>query len=152
MRQDEQGFFYFVDRLGDTFRWKGENVATTEVAQAIGTLPGVRAVSVFGVNVPGAAGRAGMAVLVVGDGFDLASLHARLSRRLPSYARPLFLRFAPELETTETFKTRKQRLMEEGFDPGRVADPLYFDDRRTGAFERLDAVAFAAIAAGDIRL
>jgi fatty-acyl-CoA synthase len=152
MRQDEQGFFYFVDRLGDTFRWKGENIATTEVAQAIGTLPGVRAVSVFGVNVPGAAGRAGMAVLVVGDGFDLAGLRAQLSRCLPSYARPLFLRIAPALETTETFKTRKQRLIEEGFDPGRVADPLYFDDRRTGAFERLDAVAFAAISTGDIRL
>jgi fatty-acyl-CoA synthase len=151
MRQDSQGFFYFVDRIGDTFRWKGENVATTEVAEAIGSFPGVRAVSAYGVAVAGAAGRAGMAALVVDDGFDVGELRAHLVERLPAYARPLFLRIAAELAATETFKTRKQALVDEGFDPGRVADPLFFDDRRTGGYERLDAAAFAAIAAGDIR-
>jgi fatty-acyl-CoA synthase len=151
MRLDAQGFFHFVDRIGDTFRWKGENVATTEVADAVGRFAGVRAVSVYGVTVPGAAGRAGMAALVVDDGFDLVGLRAHLARRLPAYARPAFLRITAGLETTETFKTRKQALVEQGFDPGRISDPLYFDARRTGTYERLDAVAFAAIAAGDIR-
>jgi len=151
MRQDSQGFFHFVDRIGDTFRWKGENVATTEVAEAIGSFPGVRAVSAYGVAVPGAAGRAGMAALVVVDGFDLARFRAHLSERLPAYARPLFLRLAQELEATETFKTRKQALVDEGFDPGRVADPLFFDDKAKGRYEPLDAAAFAAIAAGDVR-
>jgi fatty-acyl-CoA synthase len=151
MRQDSEGFFHFVDRIGDTFRWKGENVATTEVAQAIGSFAGVAAVSVFGVSVPNAAGRAGMAALVVGDDFDLAALRAHLAERLPAYARPLFVRLAAGLETTETFKTRKQAMVDEGFDPDRITDPLYFDDRAGGAYERLDAAAFAAIAAGDIR-
>ncbi len=151
MRQDSEGFFHFVDRIGDTFRWKGENVATTEVAQAIGSFPGVQAVSVFGVSVPNAAGRAGMAALVAGDGFDLAGLRVHLSQRLPAYARPLFLRLAASLETTETFKTRKQTMADEGFDPGRVFDPLYFDDRAKGAYEALDAAAFAAIVEGGVR-
>jgi fatty-acyl-CoA synthase len=151
MRQDGEGFFHFVDRIGDTFRWKGENVATTEVAQAIGSFPGVEAVSVFGVSVPNAAGRAGMAAVVASDELDLAALHAHLAERLPAYARPLFVRLAASLETTETFKTRKQTMVDEGFDPGRVEGALYFDDRARGAYEPLDAAAFAAIAAGDIR-
>ncbi len=65
MRRDEHGYFYFVDRIGDTFRWKGENVATSEVAEALSTVPGIREVNVYGVSVPGADGRAGMAALVV---------------------------------------------------------------------------------------
>jgi fatty-acyl-CoA synthase len=151
MRQDSQGFFHFVDRIGDTFRWKGENVATTEVAEAIGSFPGVCAVAVYGVAVPGAGGRAGMAALVVDRGFDAGALRAHLGERLPAYARPLFLRLARQLETTETFKTRKQALVDEGFDPGRIADRLFFDDKARGGYEPLDAVAFAAIVAGDIR-
>ena len=149
MRQDSQGFFYFVDRIGDTFRWKGENVATTEVAEAIGSFPGVRAVSAYGVAVAGAAGRAGMAALVVDDGFDVGELRAHLVERLPAYARPLFLRIAAELAATETFKTRKQALVDEGFDLGRVADPLFFlDDRRTGGYEPLDGSGFRGYRGG----
>jgi len=150
MRQDAQGFFHFVDRIGDTFRWKGENVATTEVTEAVASAPGVRAASVYGVTVPNTAGRAGMAALVVDDRFELGALKAHLEGRLPSYARPLFLRIAQELEATQTFKARKQRLIEEGFDPALVEDPLYVESRR-GGYERLDAAAFAAIEAGDIR-
>ncbi|MGB6604581.1 MAG: long-chain-acyl-CoA synthetase, partial [Steroidobacteraceae bacterium] len=89
MRRDEQGFFYFVDRLGDTFRWKGENVSTTEVAEVIAGCPGVSDVAVYGVALPQADGRAGMAALIVETDFDLGELRRRLVARLPAYARPV---------------------------------------------------------------
>ena len=89
MRRDERGFFYFVDRIGDTFRWKGENVATSEVSEAMTEFPGVLEANVYGVAVPNTDGRAGMAALVVDARFDLARFHAHLKARLPDYARPL---------------------------------------------------------------
>src|SRR6266480_4658503 len=91
MRQDAQGYFYFVDRVGDTFRWKGENVATSEVAEAICAFRGVTDANVYGVQIPGTEGRAGMAALVA-DELDLAAFRNHLIARLPGYARPLFLR------------------------------------------------------------
>jgi len=152
MRQDGEGFFHFVDRIGDTFRWKGENVATTEVGEALCAVAGVSAACVYGVTVPGASGRAGMAALVTTGAFDLAGLPAHLAARLPDYARPLFLRLVPALEATDTFKPRRQALAGDGFDPGRIADPLYVYDRSTGAYAPLDAARFARIAAGAERL
>ncbi|MDR3511644.1 MAG: long-chain-acyl-CoA synthetase [Caulobacteraceae bacterium] len=152
MRADEKGFFYFVDRIGDTFRWKGENVATGEVAEVVAACPGVAAVSVYGVQVPGCDGRAGMAAVVPGEGFDLAALRARLADALPAYARPLFIRLVRDLAVTETFKQKKSELVAEAFDPARVSDPLFFDDARAGAYVPLDEALFAAIAAGDIRI
>ena len=121
MRTDDQGFYYFVDRIGDTFRWKGENVATAEVAAAVRAFPGVRDACVYGVEVPGASGKAGMAALVVGAGFDLAALRAHLAQRLPDYARPVFLRLVGALDVTETFKLKKQALAAEGWDRDRAA-------------------------------
>lgn len=150
MRRDAQGFFTFVDRIGDTFRWKGENVATTEVAEALHRVEGVREANVYGVDVPGAEGRAGMAVLAVGPGFDLAHLHADLAARLPAYARPLFLRLSDELGHTETFKQKKGALAEDGFDPDRTGDPLYID--RDGAYRRIDPAVYAEILGGTLRL
>ncbi|CCD96050.1 putative fatty acid metabolism AMP-binding protein [Bradyrhizobium sp. ORS 375] len=152
MRQDEQGFFYFVDRVGDTFRWKGENVATSEVNEAILKCPGVAEASTYGVAVPGADGRAGMAALVVEQGFDLATLSAELARRLPAYARPVALRITPSLQSTETFKQKKQELMRDGFDPSVVSEPLYIRDAATGAYHPLDADLHAQIATGSVRL
>ena len=124
MRIDEQGFYYFVDRIGDTFRWKGENVATLEVAAALSGCPGVAEAAVYGVAIPGVEGRAGMALLGVEGELDLPELALRL-RALPDYARPVFLRLRRELELTATFKHKKHDLAKEGFDPDRVADPLY---------------------------
>jgi fatty-acyl-CoA synthase len=152
MRRDARGFFYFVDRIGDTFRWKGENVSTTEAAAAIGACPGVAEAVVYGVAVPGADGRAGMAAIVVTDGFDLAVLHRHLEAALPDYARPLFVRVCGAIAATETFKQKKQELMPDGYDPSRVRDPLYFADREAGAYVPLDPMLYDRIARREIRL
>jgi fatty-acyl-CoA synthase len=152
MTRDEQGYFHFVDRVGDTFRWKGETVAASEVAEAITSCSGVIDTSVYGVVVPGIEGRCGMAALVVDDHFDLPGLHGHLVTRLPAYARPLFIRIRSALDTTETFKQKKQGLISEGFDPHAVADPLYFEDAVRGAYVSLDASLHARIANGAIRL
>ena len=149
MRQDAQGFYYFVDRLGDTFRWKGENVATTEVAGVLGSYPGVTAATVYGVTVPGHDGKAGMAALETIADFDLSGLRAHLSA-LPAYARPLFLRLVRELAVTETFKTKKSELAAQGFDPSLTDDALYAD--AGNGFEELDAALYARINSGLVRL
>jgi fatty-acyl-CoA synthase len=152
MRRDEHGFYYFVDRLGETYRWKGENVSTAEVLAALTASRGVLDGVVYGVTVPGAEGRAGMAALAVDAGFDLAEFRADVALRMPAYARPLFLRLLRSVDVTGTFKPRKQELMQQGFDPAGIRDPLYFDDSRIQAYVPLDAALFAAIAAGKIRV
>jgi fatty-acyl-CoA synthase len=152
MRRDERGFYYFVDRVGETYRWKGENVSTAEVLSALTACEGVLDGVVYGVTVPGADGRAGTAALVVDASFDLAAFRADVGRRLPAYARPVFLRLMPSIESTGTFKPRKQALMHAGFDPMRIRDPLYFDDAQAQAYVTLDAALFAAISAGAVRV
>jgi fatty-acyl-CoA synthase len=152
MRRDEHGYFYFVDRVGDTFRWKGENVATSEVAQAMTSIPGIRETNIYGVNVPGHDGRAGMAALVVDGSFDITGLGDRLHGQLAAYARPVFLRLQPEIEVTGTFKQRKVDLVREGFDPSAIADPLYWFDPDAERYERLDPATYAAISENRIKL
>jgi fatty-acyl-CoA synthase len=152
MRRDERGFYYFVDRVGETYRWKGENVSTAEVLTALTAARGVLDGVVYGVAVPGADGRAGMAALVVNGDFDLTEFRADVAQRLPAYARPVFLRLLSRLEATGTFKPRKQDLVTAGFDPARIGDPLYFDDARAGAYVPLDAALFSAIAAAALRV
>jgi fatty-acyl-CoA synthase len=152
MRRDERGFFYFVDRIGDTFRWKGENVATCEVAEAMGAFPGVRQANVYGVSIPGADGRAGMAALVIEPGIDLPALRAHVIARLPHYARPLFLRLRHEMEVTGTLKYTKTELVRQGYDPGATADALYFNHPECQAFVRLDQGIYNQIQSGEIRL
>ena len=142
---DEEGYYYFVDRIGDTFRWKGENVATSEV---LAVFDGVLDVNVYGVRVPGADGRAGMAALVCDGTFDLTRFYAYVSERLPSYARPLFLRMREQLETTATFKHRKVDLVRDGFDPAKVKEPLYFRDDAVGAYVALGPSLYEEIIEG----
>ncbi len=137
MRKDAQGFFYFVDRLGDTFRWKGENVATTEVAEVIAACPQVTEAVVYGVRIPGAEGRAGMAAITVGPAFELDELRRHLAARLAPYARPLFVRVCQALKTTGTFKPIKTVLADEGFDPAGSSDPVFVEDRDRQAYVRL---------------
>jgi len=152
MRRDERGFFYFVDRIGDTFRWKGENVATTEVSEAMTEYAGIVEATVFGVEVPGIEGRAGMAAIVVSDGFDLAGLSDHLMRRLPDYARPVFLRIRSEMDVTATFKHKKNDLVDVGCAPARTSDALYFNDLQTRTFVPLDRALYERIQAGHVRL
>jgi fatty-acyl-CoA synthase len=152
MRRDERGFYYFVDRVGETYRWKGENVSTAEVLTALTSSRGVLDGVVYGVTVPGADGRAGTAALVVDAEFDLAAFRADIAQRLPAYARPVFLRLISSLESTGTFKPRKQDLVQAGFDPGGISDPLYFDDPRAQAYVSLDAALYSEICAGNVRV
>jgi len=152
MRQDKHGYFYFVDRVGDTYRWKGENVATSEVSEALSVVPGVQQVNVYGVAVPGAEGRAGMAALVAGQEFDPASLAEKITGSLAPFARPIFLRLRPEMEITGTFKLKKADLVKDGFDPDRINDPLYWFNSGHACYEPLTHEVYALIAAGRVKL
>ena len=154
MRQDERGYFYFVDRIGDTFRWKGENVSTSEVAEALNFFPGINHANVYGVHIPGQDGRAGMAAIVCDESkkCDLAALRSHLDTHLPEYARPLFLRIQSEIEVTGTFKQKKIDLVREGFDPGQITDPIYFNDPQSRAYVPLDQALYKRITSGQVRV
>jgi fatty-acyl-CoA synthase len=152
LRQDAQGYYYFVDRIGDTFRWKGENVATSEVAEAISVFPGIKEANVYGVKVPSADGRAGMAALVTSGPIDLTAFKTHLEKNLPAYARPIFLRMQGEIEITGTFKHRKIELVKDGFDPRAVKDPLHFLDPVDGQYVALTPELYDRLMAGEIRL
>jgi fatty-acyl-CoA synthase len=151
MRRDQQGYFYFVDRIGDTFRWKGENVATSEVRDAIARCPGVVDAAVYGIALPATDGRAGMAALVVTEAFDLDAFRRHLTECLPAYARPVFLRICAELETTATFKHKKDELVRAGCDPAATTDAIWFNDPQRQAFVPMDPVLYGRIQAGQVR-
>ena len=150
MRRDEHGYFFFVDRIGDTYRWKGENVATSEVTEALSVIPGVREANVYGVTVPGMDGRAGMAALVVDGMFDIPGLGKRLA--LPHYEKPVFLRLQPEIAVTGTFKQRKVELVKDGFDPSALPDPVYWLNPASGRYEQLTPAIYAAIVEDKIKI
>jgi fatty-acyl-CoA synthase len=152
MKRDGQGYLYFVDRIGDTFRWKGENVATSEVSEALGVVPGVKEANVYGVAAPGMDGRAGMAALVTDNAFDISALAGALAGNLAPYARPIFIRLQHEIEITGTFKQRKVDLVREGFDPNVVTDPLFWLNPASGRYEPLTATAYDAIVSGRVKL
>jgi len=148
MRKDKDGYVYFVDRLGDTFRWKGENVATNEVGEAFSYIEGVETANVYGIAVPGAEGKAGMAAITASDELDIAGLHQLLAERLPGYAIPVFLRVQKEPETTGTFKYRKIELVKDGFDPHRVHDPLYVYNAEEDRYEPMTEEVYQKVVNG----
>jgi acyl-CoA synthetase (AMP-forming)/AMP-acid ligase II len=132
----------FADRLGDTFRWKGENVSTTEVGELVCGASGVLEANVYGVEVPGADGRAGMAALRTDEKFDLESFAAHVRDHLAAYQRPLFLRMlGADMRVTGTLKHQKVDYRDEGYDPARVSDPLYV--LSGDSYELLDAARYA---------
>ena len=153
LKRDEAGNHYFVDRIGDTFRWKGENVSTQEVQELVNTYPGIQMSNVFGMTVPGADGRAGMAVLVMNPGakLDAAAFFRHTQEHLPAYARPAFVRIAGEAILTGTFKLKKAELLKEGFDPGSVKDPLFYRDEGKGSYLPLTGPVYKDIQGGKIR-
>jgi len=154
LRRDAEGYYYFVDRMGDTFRWKGENVSTQEVADAINDAPGIAESTVYGVTVPGEDGRAGMAAVVLRQGttFDGAALYAHLERHLPRYARPAFVSVVAAIDVTGTQKQRKTALADEGYDPARVADALHVRDDDAATYQPLTSERLAAVTARRWRL
>ena len=144
--------YQFVDRVGDTFRWKSENVSTTEVGEIINGHPQVQLCNVYGVAVPNADGRAGMAAMTLApgtDALDIDGFSTYVNRELPAYARPVFLRIQPEIDVTGTFKMVKGDLKKEGYDLAAVADPLYVLKPGSALYEPLDAEFAAQIAAGE---
>jgi fatty-acyl-CoA synthase len=152
MRRDSGGFYYFVDRIGDTFRWKGENIATSEVAAAITSFPGILDANVYGVSIPGADGRAGMAEIVCVDVLDVAALREHLLVRLPRYALPVLLRIRTEIDLTPTFNQRKNAPEQSGYDPATCPDALYVHDPERRAYVALDPALYARLQAGQLRL
>uniref|UniRef100_A0A8C1RQG9 Arachidonate--CoA ligase n=1 Tax=Cyprinus carpio TaxID=7962 RepID=A0A8C1RQG9_CYPCA len=150
---DELGYMYFRDRSGDTFRWKGENVSTTEVEGTLSSLLGQTDVAVFGVNVPGVEGKAGMAAIADSTGnFNCNSFLKEVQHALPPYARPVFLRISPCVDTTGTFKIQKTRLQREGYDPRLTTDQIYFLNSRVGRYELVTEELYNAFEDGSISL
>ena len=147
MRRDREGFYHFVDRVGDTFRWKGENVACAEVAAVLNGCARVTDALVYGVKVPGHEGRAGMAALA--GAVDLAEVERRL-QALPRWARPVFLRLTREIARTETFKPKRALYVAQGFDPGDGEDKLFVLGDE--GYRALDSATLAALASGALRL
>lgn len=149
MTLHDDDWLSFADRVGDTFRWKGENVSTGEVSLVLNRAPGVLESNVYGVTVPGSEGRAGMACLRVSESFDIDAFKTHAEAELPSYARPLFLRIEPELRTTGTFKHQKGDYVAEGYDPDKVKEPLYA--LWEGRYVRIDKALYEKLEQGGIR-
>ncbi|XP_038259634.1 long-chain fatty acid transport protein 6 isoform X2 [Dermochelys coriacea] len=128
MVQNQENFLYFLDRIGDTYRWKGENVATTEVSDVIGMLDFIQEANVYGVPVPDHEGKGGMVSVTLkpNKSLDLEQMYEQVVTHLPGYACPLFLRLQETMEMTGTFKQQKFQLVREGFNPSAITDPLYF--------------------------
>ncbi|NXG20069.1 S27A1 protein, partial [Grallaria varia] len=146
---DDLGYMYFRDRSGDTFRWRGENVSTTEVEGTLSRVLNQTDVVVYGVEIPGVEGKAGMAAIADPSArLDPAGLYERLCPLLPPYARPVFLRLMPHLDTTGTFKLQKTRLRGEGWDPHLVPDRLFVLDPQRGRYVPLDRGMHQRICAG----
>nr|XP_034990066.1 very long-chain acyl-CoA synthetase-like isoform X3 [Zootoca vivipara] len=154
LMEDQEGFLYFKDRVGDTFRWKGENVATTEVETTLAPLRFIQEVNVYGVPVPGHEGKTGMAAICLkkGHSFDGQELYAHANDLLPAYAVPRFVRIQGTLEITGTFKQIKSQLVKEGFDPAVISDPLFFLDDSEECYMPLTPQIFSTIAERQLKL
>ncbi|XP_005380609.1 PREDICTED: long-chain fatty acid transport protein 6 isoform X2 [Chinchilla lanigera] len=154
MVQDQENFLYFWDRIGDTFRWKGENVATTEVADVIGMLDFIQETNVYGVAVSGYEGKAGMASIILkpNKSLNLEEFYEQVVTSLPSYACPRFLRIQEKMETTGTFKLQKFQLVEEGFNPLKISDPLYIIDNLKKSYVPLTQELYEQIILGEVKL
>ena len=143
LRYDEDGYCYFVDRIGDTFRWKSENVSTLEVADALGDFPGLELINIYGVRVPQHEGRAGMAAVLMQpeQQFDPQTFFAFANQRLPHYAVPVFVRVSAMADMTSTFKLRKIDLQRQGYNPELFDDPLFIKDDQAGSYVPYSAEA-----------
>jgi fatty-acyl-CoA synthase len=148
----EDKWVSFADRIGDTFRWKGENVSTNEVAEMLNAVAGVHETNVYGVSVPGAEGRAGMASISASGEFDIGKLAQYVVQKLPVYQRPYFVRVQQtgSMRVTGTFKHQKVAYREEGYDPSKVQDPLYFLDG--DKYVPIDDQLYKRLQSGELRV
>ncbi|XP_053129177.1 long-chain fatty acid transport protein 2 isoform X1 [Hemicordylus capensis] len=151
---DHDNFIYFHDRVGDTFRWKGENVATTEVADILGLIDFIQEVNVYGVPVSGHEGRIGMASIRLMDGSEFVGerVYKHVADYLPVYARPRFVRIQDAIEITGTFKYRKVQLAQEGFNPAAIKDTLYFLDDKAKSYVPLTEDVYNLISSNSLKL
>ncbi|XP_050759475.1 long-chain fatty acid transport protein 2 isoform X2 [Gymnogyps californianus] len=151
---DNNNFIYFHDRTGDTFRWKGENVSTTEVADVLGLIDCVQEVIVYGVSVPGYEGRTGMACIQLKENceFNGEGTYRHVNTHLPNYARPRFIRIKSAIELTATFKYHKVQLMEEGFNPAVIKDRLYFLDDKENLYVQMTQDIYNSVKTHDFKL
>ncbi|XP_012671646.2 long-chain fatty acid transport protein 6 [Clupea harengus] len=154
MAENDEDFISFKDRVGDTFRWKGENVATTEVTEILGLVDFIQEVNVYGVEVQGNEGRAGMAAIIVRPDFtfDGKKLFDLAVMDLPSYARPLFIRLQESMEMTSTLKQQKYQLVAGGFNPSTITDPIYFLDYSQKCYVPLTTSVYESIVEGQCKL
>lgn len=145
---DLYGYYYFKDRTGDTFRWRGENVATSEVEGVITNIVGLKDCAVYGVDIPGTEGKAGMAAIVDTEGkLDLVQLGAGIRGSLPAYARPLFIRVLSEVPMTTTFKLKKRDLQLDGYNLEKIKDPIYYL-QPDGSYRRFEQADFEVVRSG----
>ncbi len=147
LRYDADGYFYFVDRVGDTFRWKSENVSTQEVASALDDFKGAELINIYGVQVPQHEGRAGMAAIVMQEGqeFDPQALYDLTEERIPRYAAPQFVRVSAAADMTSTFKLRKVDLQRQGYDPKACNDPLFIRNDKLGTYQPYSRAVLGAV-------
>jgi acyl-CoA synthetase (AMP-forming)/AMP-acid ligase II len=148
------GHYQFADRMGDTFRWKGENVATMEVEKAVYLSNQVEQCCVYGVEVKGSDGKLGMVSLIPDcdpGKFDLAGFGELLTTKLPAYAVPRFLRLARQFETTPTHKIKKMTMQEEGFNIAKIADPIFILPLGEKSFKPLTPELYQAVLKGAVR-
>lgn len=149
---DELGYFYFKDRTGDTFRWRGENVSTAEIEAVISNVINLKDAVVYGVEVPGNEGKAGMAAIYDPDkSLNLNNLAEGVQKSLPKYARPLFVRVLAQLPMTGTFKLKKKELQQDGFNVKNLQDPIYFL-QSSGTYVRLSESLYDDILSEKVRL
>jgi fatty-acyl-CoA synthase len=149
LRRDREGFYYFIERRGDSYRFKGENVSVSQVERELEQTAGVQGAAVTGVEISGYDGRVGLAVVASGPGFEVASLEA-LASRLPRSALPRFVRLVPELARTASLKLKRRAWAQEGVDPEQVDAELWV--LIDGRYRRLDAATYRDISAGVLRL
>ena len=144
--------YQFVDRVGDTFRWKSENVSTNEVGEILNSFEQVNMANVYGVKVPHSEGRAGMVAFNCDPGtFDWNAFSSFVDEKLPFYARPVFVRIIEELETTGTFKLKKGDLREEAYHLDKVNEDLvFFREPKSECYTRLTNENYEQINNGTI--
>ncbi|KAG8187185.1 hypothetical protein JTE90_020056 [Oedothorax gibbosus] len=152
LTMDEDGYLYFKDRTGDTFRWRGENVSTGEVENVFSTALGHVSCVVYGVEIPNVEGKAGMAAVQTEQEIDFAALYQNVSKRLPLYALPLFVRVSSDIESTGTYKLRKVGIQKEGYNPDEVADPMFFLDQKQKTYVPLTKDLYSDIVNGVVKL